>query len=56
MRRATNRPGIAPACSGAVRSSFTASGSNSDTFTAAKECPMHDHLIPSLRGKVTVTE
>ncbi len=28
----------------------------SHTFTAAKECPMHDHLIPSLRGKVTVTE
>jgi plastocyanin len=26
------------------------------TFTAAKECPMHDHLIPSLRGKIIVTE
>lgn len=28
----------------------------SHTFTEAKECPMHDHLIPSLRGKITVTE
>ena len=24
------------------------------TFTEKKECPMHDHLIPSLRGKITV--
>lgn len=27
----------------------------SRTFTEAKDCPMHDHLIPSLRGKITVT-
>lgn len=26
------------------------------TFTAAKECPMHDHLIPSIRGKITVIQ
>lgn len=26
------------------------------TFREAKECPMHDHLIPSIRGKITVTE
>lgn len=23
-------------------------------FSAAKECPIHDHLNPSLRGKITV--
>lgn len=28
----------------------------SHTFTEAKECPMHDHLMPSSRGKITVTE
>ena len=28
----------------------------SHAFPEAKECPMHDHLIPSLRGKITVTE
>ncbi len=28
----------------------------SHTFTEAKECPMHDHLTPSLQGKITVTE
>ena len=26
------------------------------TFAEAKECPMHDHLIPSLNGTITVTE
>lgn len=31
-------------------------GTYSYTFTVTKECPMHDHLIPSLRGKITVTE
>lgn len=25
------------------------------TFSEAKECPIHDHLIPSLKGKITVT-
>jgi len=30
--------------------------SYSYTFTAAKECPHHDHLIPSLKGKITVSE
>lgn len=25
-------------------------------FMAAKECPFHDHLTTSLRGKITVTE
>lgn len=30
--------------------------SYSHTFTAAQECPFHDHLIPTLRGKITVTE
>lgn len=30
--------------------------SYSHTFTQAKECPFHDHLTPSLRGKITVTE
>ncbi len=25
------------------------------TFRGAKECPMHDHLTPSIRGKITVT-
>lgn len=25
-------------------------------FTVAKECPFHDHLIPSLRGKITITQ
>lgn len=28
----------------------------SHTFTAAMECPMHDHLMPTLKGKITVTE
>ena len=28
----------------------------SHAFPEARECPMHDHLIPSLRGKITVTE
>lgn len=28
----------------------------SHTFTEAKECPMHDHLIPSIRGKITVAQ
>lgn len=28
----------------------------SHTFTEAKTCPMHDHLIPELRGKITVVE
>ena len=35
---------------------LAANESYSYTFTAAKECPMHDHLIPSIRGKITVTE
>ena len=26
------------------------------TFTEAKECPMHDHSLPSMNGKITVTE
>ena len=26
------------------------------TFTEAEECSMHDHLIPSLKGKIMVTE
>ena len=25
------------------------------TFFEAKECPIHDHLAPSLKGKITVT-
>lgn len=25
-------------------------------FAEAKECPMHDHLIPSIRGKITITQ
>ena len=29
--------------------------SYSFTFTAVKECPMHDHLNPSVHGKITVT-
>ena len=28
----------------------------SHAFPEAKECPMHDHLNPALRGKITVTE
>lgn len=28
----------------------------SHVFAEARDCPMHDHLIPSLRGKITVTE
>lgn len=28
----------------------------SHTFTEAKECPFHDHIIPSLRGKITIEE
>lgn len=28
----------------------------SHTFTEAKECPMHDHPIPTLMGKIIVTE
>lgn len=31
-------------------------GSYRFTFTEAKTCPMHDHLNPSLRGTVVVTE
>ena len=30
------------------------SESYSFTFTEKKECPMHDHLFPQLRGKITV--
>lgn len=30
--------------------------SYSHIFTEAKECPFHDHIIPSLRGKITVEE
>lgn len=26
----------------------------SHTFTEAKECPMHDHLMPRLKGAITV--
>lgn len=26
------------------------------TFTEVGECPMHDHLLPRLKGKITVTE
>lgn len=25
------------------------------TFAEAKDCPFHDHLVPSLRGKITIT-
>ena len=28
----------------------------SHTFTLAKDCPMHDHLMPTLKGTITVTE
>lgn len=28
----------------------------SHTFTAAGECPFHDHLTPALKGTITVTE
>ena len=28
----------------------------SHTFAVAGECPMHDHLFPALRGKITVIE
>lgn len=28
----------------------------SHIFAEAKECPMHDHLLPAFRGKITVAE
>lgn len=31
-------------------------GEYTHAFTRAEECPMHDHLIPSIRGRITVTE
>lgn len=31
-------------------------GTYAFTFTEPKTCPMHDHLSPSLRGSITVTE
>jgi len=31
-------------------------GEYSHIFSEAKDCPMHDHLIPSLRGKIVVTK
>jgi plastocyanin len=31
-------------------------GSYTHTFSEAKVCPFHDHLNPSLRGRITVTE
>lgn len=30
--------------------------SYSHAFAAAGECPLHDHLIPRLQGKITATE
>lgn len=30
--------------------------SYSHTFIVAKECPFHDHLSPSLQGKITITD
>lgn len=31
-------------------------GSYSHTFKEAKVCPMHDHINPSIKGKITVVE
>ncbi|MDP3727306.1 MAG: hypothetical protein Q8R35_01550 [bacterium] len=35
---------------------LAANESYSHVFTETKECPMHDHLTTSIRGKITVTE
>ncbi len=42
-------------CAGFDAMAGVAPGSSySFKFTIAKECPMHDHLNPTLKGKITV--
>jgi plastocyanin len=31
-------------------------GNYSYTFTVAKQCPFHDHLMPRTKGSITVTQ
>ena len=35
---------------------FSPGETYSHTFTQARDCPMHDHLIPTLTGRIIVTE